>query len=352
MKILYVITGLGLGGAEKVVVDLADKMHEKGHDVQIAYLKGEAIVKPISKDIPIHYLGLESPKDAITASRNYRRLISNLKPDVIHAHMVHANIFARLNRIGSRAYKLICTAHSSNEGGALRMIAYRLTNSLSDLDTNVSKEALDFYIQKKAFSSNKSIVIYNGINLNVFQNTHREAITPAKTCLSVGRLVEPKDYPTLLRSIPLVLQRYPQTYFNIVGSGEEEEKLKKLCENLNIKSAVSFLGVKNNIPELMNNSDLFILSSKYEGFGLVVAEAMACERFVVATDCGGVKEVMGGNGILVPPENYKKLAEAIISALSLPKDEINKNNAKALHHVQKNFDLTKIIDQWEKIYAK
>ena len=97
MKILYLITGLGGGGAEKVVADLADQMSQRGHLVKIAYLKGEVVVRPENNEIELVYLGLESIKQSTFAYKKYKNLLQTFKPDVVHAHMVHANIFARLN---------------------------------------------------------------------------------------------------------------------------------------------------------------------------------------------------------------------------------------------------------------
>lgn len=352
MKILYVITGMGLGGAEKVVADLADQMILRGHDVKIAYLKGTASVKPVSNKVELIPLSLESITDLSSASKKYRKLIKAYQPDIVHAHMVHANIFTRLNRIICKIPKLICTAHSSNEGGSFRMFAYKITNFLSNLNTNVSKTAVQEFIKKKAFSSKNLQVIYNGIDLSRFKIKNKKNQANTISFLSVGRLNDAKDYPNLFNAISIVIEKYPNADFYIAGEGSLEKKLLAKCYTLNIEKHVTFLGRRDDIPELMAEADFFILSSKYEGFGLVVAEAMACGTFVVATDCGGVKEVMGGNGILVPPQDSEQLAKAIITALSMPHEEVIENNKKAKQHVSDNFDLVKIVDQWEEIYAK
>ena len=98
MKILYVVTALVLGGAEKVVIDLADQMADLGHTVKIAYLTGEILVEPSSHEIEIINLKLNSSRDFLSASKCYKKLVKQFKPDIVHSHMVHANIFARLNR--------------------------------------------------------------------------------------------------------------------------------------------------------------------------------------------------------------------------------------------------------------
>ncbi|OYQ70469.1 glycosyl transferase [Wohlfahrtiimonas chitiniclastica] len=353
MKVLYLITGLGLGGAEKVVVELADQMVKRGHTVCIAYLKGNIVVKPKSESVQMISLGLESPKKLLKALYNFRQLIRQFKPDVVHAHMVHANIFARLARLMCKIPKLICTAHSSNEGGKARMIAYRYTDGLSDLNTNVSQEALDIYIAKKAFNIHKSLVVYNGIDVTHFSPSFplKDEFRQEKIqFLSVGRLVDAKDYPNLLYAIAQVIQRNQNVHFSITGDGELRPTIEALIEQLGIGQYVTLLGRRDDVPDLMRQADCFILSSKYEGFGLVVAEAMACGTFVIATDCGGVKEVMGGYGYLVPPSSADALESKIIEFLHLSEDEQTHNNECAMTYVHEKFNLHNIAQQWEYLY--
>ncbi|GAA5093779.1 glycosyltransferase [Wohlfahrtiimonas larvae] len=350
MKILYVVTGLGLGGAEKVVADLADQMVLRGHVVKIAYLKGDVLVKPKSEHVELIYLGLESGKKLIAASQKYRQLIQQYHPDVIHAHMVHANIFARLNRIGCKVPKLICTAHNSNEGGKIRMLAYRYTNFLSDFNTNVSQEAVQAFIEKGAFTSQNAEHIYNGINLEKFIYQVSKEQQEKISLLSIGRLNEQKDYPNLLNALVEVCKVFPKIHLNIAGEGELRSEIEALIEQLKLNQYVTLLGRRDDVPSLMQQADFFILSSKYEGFGLVVAEAMACGTFVIATDCGGVREVMGTTGLLVSPQNSQMLADAVIHAIELSEAERLDNNNAALAHVRENFDLNKVAQKWEQIY--
>lgn len=360
MKILYLITGLGGGGAEQVVVDLATHMADLGHQVKIAYLKGEIVVKPRADRIELIYLGLESLKQAKLAYNNYKNLLDHFEPDVVHAHMVHANIFARISRVFRPINKLISTAHSNNEGGKVRMCAYRLTHQLSEVTTNVSYSASASFERLGAVPKHSITTVYNGIDLDKFRyvpaarerlinelGLNRDAIL----ILAVGRFHKAKDYPNLLHAFAKIKQlQVSNTVLIIVGDGEERSNIEQIILSLNAQRDVYLLGRRDNISELMSAADLFVLSSSFEGFGLVVAEAMACETFVVATDCGGVKEVMGGCGLLVPPQNSELLADHLKIALTMSTAEIYKNNKKALIHVQQNFDLDKIIQQWLRIY--
>lgn len=360
MKILYLITGLGGGGAEKVVVDLAMRMSALGHQVKIAYLKGSVVVKPDVDSIEIIYLGLERFSQAKIAYTNYKNLLDRFEPEVVHAHMVHANIFARITRKFRPTKKLICTAHSNNEGGKARMLAYRLTHPLSEVTTNVSHSASASFEQLGAVPKNGIITVYNGIDLDKFRYdpTARECLikelnlnSDAILILAVGRFHVAKDYPSLLHAFAKIKQQQASNAILIIaGDGEERPNIEQLISSLNLQYDVYLIGRRDDIPQLMSAADLFVLSSSFEGFGLVVAEAIASNTFVVATDCGGVKEVMGEYGLLVPPQNSELLAEKLYTAMNLSSIEINENNKKALHYVQQNFDLNKIIQQWLKIY--
>lgn len=363
MKILYLITGLGGGGAEKVVVDLADQMVSRGHQVKIAYLKGEIVVKPKFESIELISLGFENMKSFYMAYLNYKKLLLSFNPDIVHAHMVHANIFARISRKFYPIPKLICTAHSNNEGGKLRMLAYKLTHGLAEITTNVSKSASENFVKLGAVPKNGIITVYNGIDLAKFKyhadanirirnelNLHQGN----KIFLAVGRFHVAKDYPNLIEAFSLLIKSYTENekpHLLIAGDGEQRSEIENLILHLNLQNSVTLLGRRNDIEKLMSAADFFVLSSSFEGFGLVVAEAMACETFIIATDCGGVKEVMGRTGLLVSPENSLALAKALIKAINMPKDNIADNNIKALDHVRKNFDLQIIVEKWLKLYA-
>ena len=352
MKILYVITGLGLGGAEKVVADLADQMHALGHDVKIAYLTGDVQIKPASTDVEIIALHLNSAKHFLLASKKYRKLVKSFRPDVVHAHMVHANIFTRLNRALCPVPKLICTAHSSNEGGKARMLAYRLTNRLSDINTNVSQEATQAMISKGAFIQKTVVTVYNGINLNKFKSDTKSIRLEQNTLnfITVGRFTDAKDYPNLINAFAILKKNNRAINLTIVGDGELRDQIESLIKELELEEDVTLLGRRSDIPQLLSQADIFVLASKFEGFGLVVAEAMACESYVVATDSGGVAEVMGNTGKLVPIQNSQALADALQNAMALSSKDRMQNNRKARARVEQLFSLETSVQKWLALY--
>lgn len=366
MRILYVITGLGGGGAEKVVCDVADEMCARGHVVKIAYLKGEVIVFPKNKNIELIDLGLESVVNTFGCFRNYRDLLVRFMPDVVHSHMVHANIFTRISRKFYSIPKLISTAHSSNEGGNLRMLAYKLTHNLSDLTTNVSLEASRNFEIRKGVPKGEIKTIYNGIDLKKFiknsliNDRLRNDLNIKKGIpifIAVGRFHDAKDYPNLINAFKIFKERLidNNNYRNIpilliVGDGELKSEVEFLIESSNLNNSIKLLGRRNDIPDLLNLADFFILSSKYEGLPTVIMEAMACETFVISTNCSGAKEIMGDTGIRVPIRDSDALAEGLIKVFNLSSQEIELNNLYARQRVEETFSLEKSIENWLGIY--
>ncbi|PQQ32352.1 glycosyl transferase [Photorhabdus luminescens] len=362
MKIALITTGLGMGGAEKQLCDLADTFLVNNQSIIIISLTGPTITKPISDKIFIYEIRMKkTPWGFIHALWKVKKIIKKEDIDVLHSHMFHANIFSRCMRLLTKFPQLICTAHSTNEGGSLRMFIYRITNWLSDLNTNVSQAAVDSFIKKKAMKENQIISISNGINTNKFffseesrRNIRRELDIPdnIQLFLSVGRLHDPKDYPNLLYAFSILLERKPLSYLIIAGNGPLIDKLIRLATKLNIIKNVHFLGARNDIPALMSACDTFVLSSKYEGCPLVIAEAMACQRYIVATNCGGVKFVLNKYGSLVPIQDSKRLADAMEKSIEINKDKKYQLGLEARNHIKNNFSIEKISLQWLKLYEK
>lgn len=360
MKILYVITGLGQGGAERVVCDLADKMYEEGNEVKIAYLTGDILTKPIHSEIELIKINLNSIFSLPLAYIKLLKIVGKFVPDVVHSHMVHANILTRLVRMVIPLKKLVCTAHNSNEGGYLRMFAYRVTHNLADLTTNVSNEAANAFIEKKAVHNSDIVTTYNGIDLGKFyykSEARNKILTELNITsdyyliLAVGRFNKQKDYPNLLTAFKILKNsNIEKIKLLIAGDGELRNEIEIIISELNLKSDIILLGRRDDIPELMSAADLFVLSSEYEGFGLVVAEAMACKTLVVATDCGGVAEVLNNKDFLVPPSDSEFLAKKILYTINLNSDQKKEMVLKNLKHIEENFSLKMIVENWNRLY--
>ena len=356
MKILYTITGLSMGGAETITVSLAHRMQLLGHTVQIMYLSGEQVVN-VPKEIPVKNLCMKkSPLGFMKSLGIARKYIREFAPDVVHANMFHAIIFSRILRLLVKIPRLICTEHSNNYHGKIRLILEHYTDFLSDLNTNVSKSATEYFVRSGVFSRKKSIAMYNGVDTNRFKKSINICLHERLNIegddfvfINVSRFNKAKDHKTLINAFNIVHQKYNNAKLLCVGDGELREEIQSLVENLNLSNSVIFAGVRQNTQDFYNISDCFVLSSAYEGFGLVLVEAMACELPVIATDCGGTKEVVADKNDLVPVKNPRMLAEKMLEIMNLPDEQREEIGMKNRLAVEK-FDLQKITVKWECLY--
>ncbi|EOZ1713855.1 glycosyltransferase [Yersinia enterocolitica] len=364
MNLLYVITGLGMGGAEKQTVLIANKMYEAGHSVMIISLTGETLVRP-NNGVKLNELKLDkTPFSLFKGLFKVKKIIKKFKPDIVHSHMFHANLFARVLRIFTKIPTLICTAHNTNEGSSLRMLAYKYTDKLASLSTNVSQDAVDSFIRKGASSAGRMIVVSNGIDTSQFdfsvddRNVKRSELgifddTPM--LLSVGRLTEAKDYPNLLTAFSLLIkdnsfQHSPRLF--IVGTGHLDGYLKNMSKEFGIDKYVTFLGQRDDIRQLMCAADIFVLSSEWEGFPLVITEAMACKKVIVATNAGGITEALGDCGSIVPIKDPNSLSQAINKMIKLSDNQKEILGNKARERIIQTNSIETIIERWLSIYTQ
>ncbi|MDH0318263.1 glycosyltransferase [Aeromonas caviae] len=238
-------------------------------------------------------------------------------------------------------------------------MAYRFTERLCDFNTNVSQEAVEAFIKQGAVSAGRIKVMYNGIDTERFyfnaaiRNKLRSRLGIDHNyilLLSVGRLTAAKDYRNLLSAFAILSSRFNNIKLVIIGEGEEKAYLTTMATAQGIGERVHFLGLRYNVEDWMSAADIFVLSSAWEGFGLVVAEAMATERIVVATDSGGVKEVLGTAGYLVPSRDSALLSAAIEHALLLSPYERKIIERKARLRIIQHYSIDVISQRWLALY--
>lgn len=356
MNILYVITGLGVGGAEIVTINLANTFHSWGHKVGIVYLSGSNQHKEkINSEIKVW--GLDMTKNFwgfMKAQILMRKILKEFTPDVVHAHMFHANIFMRCCRIHYAITYLITTEHNKNIEGRFRMWLYRITDRLTDLNTNVSLEATNYFVKQGAFRRKNSIIMYNGIDLKRFTSF----IAPVDLrkqmnmesdfiFLNVGRLTLAKDQSVLIQAFKYLESEISNVKLLIAGDGPLREQLEMEIERLGLTGKVLLLGVKENIIEYYNIADCFVLSSAWEGFPMVIIEAMAMRLPVVTTECG--KEALNDIRYVVPSHNSEILSSKMKEIYKLPAEERSILGERNYDTVLK-YDLNKICSSWRSLY--
>lgn len=238
------------------------------------------------------------------------------------------------------------------------MWMYRFTDWLSDVNTNVSEEATSFFIQQKSFSVRKSKTVYNGIDLGQFTPCREQGFPVREQYkiresdflfLNVERLMPAKDQRNLITAFQCLANIYSDVKLLIVGEGELRKELEKYVGELSLKKRVIFAGAQQQIAEYYNAADCFVLSSAWEGFGIVLAEAMACGLPVIATDSGGCAEVVDDAGYMVKPRDSRDLFLKMRQVYEMKPEKPLKlgvcNREKAMR-----FDIDQICRQWIEIY--
>ena len=262
---------------------------------------------------------------------------------------------------GAGVPALISTAHNIKEGPRWREIAYRLTDRLSDLTTNVSRAAVERYIDVGVAPARKMRYVPNGIDLGRFApvSGDRERLRrdlelgDRPVLLSVGRFEPEKDHAGLLRAFAALHQTTPEAVLLVVGRGNLETEVKRQAEALRLGDAVRFLGTRDDMPALMNAADVFVMSSWWEGLPLVLLEASATGLPVVATAVGGNAEIVAHevSGFIVPPRDPAALTTAMARVLRLPADERRRMGETGRARVEAEYDIERTLDVWESIYA-
>ena len=360
MRILFVLTSLGIGGAERQVIALANHMADRGHEVALMVLRPQ-LAEQWPTALNTSHLGMrKNPITMLAAMARGRRFLADFQPDLIHSHSFHANIAARLLKLLWPRLAVLSTVHNVFEGGWGRMLAYRLTDGLACRTTFVGRKVMARFVRLKAVSLQKCVLVTNGIDTGEFspRSERREAKRAEMDAatgfiwLTAGRIAPAKDYPNLLRAFQRVLELRSSARLWIAGEpvGAEASAVQALAATLGLDASVRWLGLRRDLPALLDAADGFVLASAWEGMPLAVGEAMAMEKLVVATDVGSVRELMGNTGLLVPPKSPEALASAMLEVMRQTLEIGQISGRAARHRIVHEFSMDSRADEWEVLY--
>ena len=362
---MYLVTSSGVGGAERQVHDLSVRLDERGWDVTaVSMLPLESSLADLpAAGIATVSLGMVPTRPDPRAFLRFGMLLRDLRPDVLHAHMVHANLLARLSRlVRPRTPVVVSTMHNQYQGARWRMVAYRVTDFLGDATTAVSDAATNEAIRQGAVSPDRIFTLPNGIDVSRYaaddrasQHLRQElSLGDDFVWLAVGRLTKAKDYPNLIDAVGLLSRTHDAFQVLIAGSGPDEQAIRSRISADGLADRVRVLGVRSDIPDLMRAADAFVMSSAWEGLPIVLLEAAASSLPIVATDVGGNREVVadGVSGFLVPSGDPGALAGRMRQVLDLdPVHRLAMGDA-GLGVVSSGFDLDVIARRWSTLYSE
>lgn len=369
-RVMMVSTALGVGGgAEEQVMLLSLGLRARGWKVKIVSLLPLSLLSAELEESDIEIASL-SMKRGIPDPRAMWGLIKELRgfrPDVVHCHMPQANLLARAVRPLQAFPVLISTLHNLTmervNGGSGRFleVAHGWTDRFCDLTTVICTPAVKSYLERGAVSADKIAVFYNGVNTLNFQadagkrkDCRRElGIEGTFAWLAIGRLELAKDYPNLIRAFQKVVESRPETVLLICGRGSLENEIRAQVTACGLQEHVKFLGVRRDIPDVMNAADGFVLSSYLEGLPMVLLQASSVGMPIVATDVGGNAEVVidESNGFVVPVRNDRALADAMERVLNLPESARARMAERGREHAREKFEIERILDRWEALYV-
>lgn len=345
-KIVFLIGSMGKGGAERVISILANTYASKGWKVDIFTLldnSNDYNLAPSINIIPIFNKNksrISQLPHWISSIRNY--VVKN-KPDKIVSFIARINIITLLSCIGLSQKVIVSERNDPKADGRSWIInvATSLLYPLADKIVFQTKWAQSCF--SKVIQDN-SIIIPNPIEVN-----SKATMVKKNKIVAVGRLIEQKNHSMLIQAFKKIHQRYPEYYLEIFGEGRLRNELENKIKELELTESVHLPGNVSNIHEEIIDSEMFILSSNYEGLSNALLEAMMIGIPCISTDCSGSNEVITHkrNGMLVPIGSEEKLFEAI-EQLIIDK-ELAFKIGKEAEFSSKAFKSANVVKQWDTI---
>ena len=358
---LLLSTSLGLGGADRQILYLAETLLAHDYDVRLVSMTpvGEMGRQAAANGLPITSLDMEAGHADWRALRRLVSLLRDWRPHLLTTFMYHANLMGRVAGRWAGVPHIITSIRSERNGSAARDWLFRLTNWMDHRCTTNSEEVAASLWKRGLLSREKLTVIPNGVDLATFSVEADEAARLrgelGLTCdqfawLAVGRLREQKDYPTLLNAFQQLGDTSGRLL--IAGRGPLQGQLQQLTDRLGMARQVTFLGVREDIPALLAAADGFVLSSAWEGMPNVVMEALAAARPVVATRVGGVTELVeqDQSGLLVPPRDPSALSQAMRQVMSLSLEQRRRMGLRGRQQVATHYTLAAMAGRWMGLY--
>lgn len=357
IKVLEIIGDSSFAGAPRHLLNILEGLNEKKFSLFVISppgpLAGE--IRSLRRGVELESVPMNSKLD-FKSIFEIRKIIKHIKPDIIHVHGTRAGSLGRLASI-NLGYPVIYTEHlwtkhfrlSSRFNESLQIAGLWFLDLFTTINIAVSQAVKDFMIARQISRDKKIIVLFNATKIpkekaKIFSGKDFHLGT-------VATLNFYKGIQYLIQAMPKVLKEFPRTTLEVIGEGEYRRQLEKLTKKLKLEKSVHFQGFVKDIEEKMLHFDIYIQPSLSESFGLAIIQAMSLGIPIVATNTGGIPEVVtaGKSGLLVEAGSPLALAEAIISLLRDPGRAQNMGEL-AREEVKIKFNLDDFIEEMEQIY--
>lgn len=366
IKVLALIKGLGLGGAEKLLAISLPHLDRDRFEYEVGYLLPwkVALVPEFQRaGIPVFCLNLRKSYDLRIIPR-LAKVLRERQVDVLHLHLPYAGIVGRAASRLSSVKAVVYTEHNLWERyhwltGAFNRMTYRWNDTVISVSEEVERSIRSRYNPN---GNLRLCTIHNGVDFEQLAGVHqdrsgvrREFGIPLdhRLVVHVANFLPKKRHVDLLNAARRVLNRDPFITFLLVGQGPMEEEIKAEAHLLGIEPNIVFAGFRDDVPRLMAAADSFVLSSLHEGLPVALLEAMAVGTPVVATRVGGIPEVITDavEGFLVEPLHPEQLSEKLLALLHSSELQ-HRFSANAKEKVRKQFDVRRMVESTEAIYGQ
>jgi glycosyltransferase involved in cell wall biosynthesis len=370
-RIVFLIDSLRMGGAERLLSGYLQHLDTSRFEARVCALDvrdGNPIADDIRRlGIPTDLIPVRKLRD-ISAVPRLVRYLRQKQTDLLHTQLEAADT------LGTTAARIlgipiVSTLHTLEEPRKGSRIHWRLTlrwwllRHFCDRVISVSEEARQHYLRRGELPPDKVITLHNGVDLDRFAGVSatarlsgRQAFgipLDAPLLITVAVLRQPKGIQYLIEALPSILAAIPTVRYLVAGSGDYEGALKELVKTLGLVDHVIFSGARSDIPDLLAMSDLFVLPTLGEALPTVLAEAMAAQKPIIASNVGGVLEMVehGRNGLLVPPADPARLVEACLHLLQNPAQAQAMGRA-GRQIVEQHFDIRKQVQCLSDLYQE
>ncbi|HLG25837.1 MAG TPA: glycosyltransferase [Candidatus Gracilibacteria bacterium] len=368
-KILFYTDTPIYGGAERIMLELARNLNREKYSVMLACSKYKILdewcehweqngmqvarLNVIHKHDPRHHLQL-------------KKILKKERPDILHLHLWNpGSCRYAFGAVDKKTTKLISTEHDPFPLNGIKNMLKKKGLKKTDCTIAVSDANRELLLKLYPDLESRIVTIHNGIDLEHFEKQllHFSSQKKAKirsdlmkaahndfVIVSVAALHPRKGLKHVIEAFAEIKKEAPQTKLVIVGEGPQRKELTECIKKLGVSHEVMLLGKQENIPEILKSSDLFVLPSVKEAFGIAVLEAMAAQLPIIASGVGGIPEIIKNNrsGLLVEPGNTEALKTAIQELMK--NQPLSQKLAFVAHHEVKNFDVKTMARRTEAIY--
>lgn len=356
MRILHVITTLKTGGAERLVVDLLPLLNVRGNQIELLLFngfrspfrielekKGVLVHELFNKEFNFKSSGVYNPMNIIRLFKFFKGY------DIIHTHNTACQLYVPIAKtVFRKKTVLVTTEHSSNNRRRdmwwfkpIDKWMYRHYEAVVCISEK-ARTSLENYIGKRE----KLLTINNGVDIKRFVRPIKDLSGQGDFIITmVAGLRAEKDHETVLRAMTHLPDNY---HLKLVGSGVREDELKTMTRECGLEERVHFMGMRSDVPEILEQSDVIVLSSHWEGLSLSSVEGMASGRPFIASDVDGLREVVGGAGVLFPHGDDRSLANSIQRLCENP--DYYREVAEACQNRARQYDISLMADSYHKLY--